>query len=222
MEFRSFAFTVRPKSGVPENSDLENGVINLLRKYKGFLVSEMEDGDRHLHGQIFFENPKRKHDFNKMLNVVCKRSKEIDWDYDQQRVLFAGTKIAYSDSWFLDYTNKPDSIFLFSDMPENTVPYYPTREEQDKVKAKADAVDKQLHHLVELWDEYYGPDHDHDMAPNSVQGIALFLYDMMFVQKKIRVIKEKKKITELRTSLFHYINGEGLNTTDKLKYMLPS
>jgi hypothetical protein len=44
----------------------------------------------------------------------------------------------------------------------------------------------------------------------------------MFVQKKIRVIKEKRKISEMRQSLYHYINGEGLNTIDKLKYMLPS
>jgi hypothetical protein len=221
MEFRSYAFTVRPKNGVPENSDLEKNVIRLLTKYKGFVASEMEDCDRHLHGQIFFDKPKRKHDFNKMLNVVCKRSIN-DWCYDQQRVLYAGTKIAYNDGWLLDYTNKPDSILLFNSLPDETASYYPSQEEQDSVKARADAVDKQLYHLFELWDQYYGPDHDHELAPNSEKGIALFLYDMMFVQKKIRVIKEKRKISEMRQSLYHYINGEGLNTIDKLKYMLPS
>jgi len=221
MGYRSYAFTIRPLSGVTPDSDFEKGVINMVRKYKGFVAAEMEDGNRHLHGQIFFEKPKRKHDFNEMMNTIAKRSL-TDWCYDQQRVMYAGTEIAYNDGWLLDYTNKPDSLMLYMEIPPDTQNYYPTEEEQNKVMSRAKAVDKQLHHLVELWDIYYGPDHDKELAPNSEQGIALFLYDMMFVEKKIRVIKEKRKISEMRSSLYHYINGEGLKTTDKLKYMLPS
>lgn len=221
MGYRSYAFTVRPKSGVPEDSDFEKGIIDMVRKYKGFVAFEMEEGARHLHGQIYFEKPKRKHDFNEMMNTIAKRTIP-DWCYDQQRVMYKGTEIAYSDGWILDYTNKPDSSLLYMGMPDDTRPYYPSEEEQKTVMARARAVDKQLHHLVELWDEYYGPDHEHELAPNSEQGIALFLYDMMFVEKKIRVIREKRKISEMRSSLYHYINGEGLKTTEKLKYILPS
>lgn len=222
MGYRSYAFTIRPLSGVPEGSAFEKGIIDMVRKYKGFVAFEMEEGARHLHGQIYFEKPKRKHDFNEMMNTIAKRSL-TDWCYDQQRVMYQGTEIAYSDGWILDYTNKPDSSLLYMGMPDDTRPYYPSEEEQKSVMARARAVDKQLHHLVELWKEYNEEQECEPLhAPDTEEGIAVFLYDMMFVQKKIRVIKEKRKISEMRSSLYHYINGEGLTTTEKLKYMIPS
>ncbi len=201
-EFRSFAFTIRPLGGVKENGDLEKSVIIYLTKYRGFVVSEKEGTQRHLHGQIFYEKPKRKFDVNKALNLLCQRS-VTGWDLSQQRVLHQGTKIAYNDDWWLNYTNKEsESELLYHDIPGNTVEYYPTPEQQQSVQARTNAVDKTFHHLVELY-EADPPPLANDFPDE--EDIRKWLYCLMYIDKKIKVIEDRRKFNQRAKSLFHYI-----------------
>jgi hypothetical protein len=193
---------VRPRAGVQENSDLEKSIIKMVTKYNGFVASEMEDHNRHLHGQMFFEKPKSSNDVNeKMLHVLCDRH-ITDWDMDQKRCLFGGTRHAYNDDWYLNYTNKPDSIMLadcFDNIKDRT-PYYPTKEEQEKAKARTNAVDKTFHHLSELYAE--------DPCPlQTVEQARKWFYTQMYVKKRIRVIEDKRKFNQRVNSLFHYLHA---------------
>jgi len=205
-KFRSFAFSLRPRAGVQENSDLENAIIKMVTKYNGFVASEMEDYKRHLHGQMFFEKPKSSNDVNdKMLNVLCERH-IVDWDMDQKRCLFGGTRHAYNDDWYLNYTNKPDSIMLadcFDNLKDRT-PYYPTEEEQEKAKARHNAKDKTFHYLKELYDK-----DPVQKTSNPSQGqIREWLYQQMYVKKNIRVIEDKRRFNQRAEALYHYLPSE--------------
>lgn len=194
--YKSFAFTVRPKFGVDENSALERKLIKYIEKYQGFLVSEKEGLERHLHGQIFYEKPKPKGRFNEQLESICKTTTD-NWSPDQSRVLRAGTKIAYSDSYFTEYTNK-GGVLLISNMPLSTTDYYPTEEEQDKVQRRANAVDQKYHRLSELYAEYS------ESIP-TLGKIKQFLFDIMFVSKKYHVVEDPKKRKWLADCLLEYI-----------------
>lgn len=202
-KFRSFAFSVRPRDGVQENSDLENSIIKMVTKYNGFVASEMEDTQRHLHGQMFFEKPKSSNDVNdKMLNVVCERHIK-DWDMEQKRCLFGGTRHAYNDDWYLNYTNKPDSIMLADcfDQIKDRTSYYPTKEDQEKAQAKHNAVDKLFHHLCELYTQ--------DPCPiQSIEQVKKWFYIQMYVKKTVRVIEDKRKFNQRVNSLYHYLHAD--------------
>jgi hypothetical protein len=64
----------------------------------------MEGESRHLHAQIFTNDPKRRSD-------ICRRLERIqakhdpDWSTASKRVLFSGIKVAYNDK-YLDYILK--------------------------------------------------------------------------------------------------------------------
>lgn len=205
-EFRSFSFTIRPLEGVKENSSLEKNVIDYVAKYKGFVAAEMEGTSRHLHGQIFFEKFKRKHDFNNALSKFCEESID-DWTPKQDYVMRSGTEVPYNNDWYLEYVNKPDTVMLLHGMPSNAFDYYPSKEEQQAVMAQARAVDKTFHNLQEMY----------RAAPLEVNGVKLngpsqdqvrqWFYIQMYVTKTIKVIEDKRKFNQRAVSLYHYLHA---------------
>lgn len=201
--FQSYAFTIRPLGGVPENSKLENYFRKMLKKYQGFLVSEKSGVERHLHGQVFFENPRTKSDFNRDFPVkYCKNALE-DWTSQQERVLKSGTKIAYSNDFYTEYTNKDDSVMLVDNFPEDATSYYPSREEQDKVKARANAKDAVHHHLEEMWNTM----NPYNKQPTEKE-VGIFLYEIMYVAKTYHVISDPRRRNQIVKSLTQYINAD--------------
>lgn len=199
--YRSYAFTVRPKLGVPPDSELERSLIKYIKKYQGFLVAEKEHEERHIHGQIFFEDPKPKGRFNEALESMCEKHLS-DWSSPQKRVLRGGTKIAYSDEFFTEYTNKGGDLLVES-MPQDTNQYYPSQEEQDAVRRRVLAADAKYHHLSEMFREYYKND-----APAELADIRKFLYDIMFVKKQYHVIEDPKKRTWTCKALLEYVRED--------------
>jgi len=195
--YKSYAFTLRPLNGVPLNSTIEQKAMKLVEKYNGFLVAEKEAQERHLHGQLFFPNGKRKYDLAKVLINIqeCQSPAEV-------RVLKGGIKIAYNNDFYTDYTNKPDSIMLIDKFIDNPQDYYPTEDEQEKVRNRARATDAKYHHLKELWEEQEGT------ACLTQQNITLYLYRLMYVDKKINVISDKKCFNQTAKSMFHYIAAD--------------
>jgi len=195
--YKSYAFTLRPRNGVAENSPCEQKAIKLVEKYNGFLVSEKTDEARHLHGQLFFPNGKRKYDLAKVLISVQDTSEPAEI-----RVLKQGIKIAYNDDFYTDYTNKPDSIMLTDKFIQNSQDYYPSEDEQEKVRNRARATDAKYHHLKELWEEQEHP------QPLNQKTVTLYLYRLMYVDKKINVISDKKCFNQTAKSMFHYIASD--------------
>lgn len=208
-----WAFTVRPRLGVSEDSPLENAFIELFRNNAGFLVAEKEGPERHLHGQMFFPKGKRKHDFNRDFLVKTCKKNILDWDTQQERVLKEGTELAYDNNFYTEYTNK-GGVLLVDDMPANPEEYYPSEEEQNRVQARANAKDAKYHHLKELWDE-----HREITQIPTLQSVAQFMYDIMFVENKYHVIEDPRKRSQTTRCLLEYLLKD---PTRGQHFMLPS
>ena len=198
--YKAFAYTIRPLNGVKPGKEIETKLIKYIKKHHGFIVAEKEDICRHLHGVIYYDKPKRKYDLALVLKSFQEAEQGTELSYQEERVLKGGLKIAYNDDFFTEYTNKSDSTLILDNLPENTKEYYPSEEEQAKVKRSSNAVDKTYNHLLDLWNES-----QRELSENAVK---VFMYDMMYVQKKIKVIEDRKKFNQRCISLFHYINGE--------------
>lgn len=209
---RSFAFTIRPLAGVPPDSELEQSFRKLLNKYPGFLVAEKTGIERHLHGQMFFENPRTKSDFNRDFPVNKCKKHLADWTPQQERVLKLGTKIAYSDDFYTEYTNKPDSELLVDNFPANSNEFYPSQDEQDKVKNRANAKDAKYYALAEMWQNSENP------CVPTYENVAKWLYNQMFVLKTIKCIEDRRKITQTVNTLTEYLNAD---ESRALAYMMP-
>lgn len=200
-EFKALAFTIRPPNGVSVSGTLEEKVIKYVKKYHGFVVAEMEGTKRHLHGVIYFDKPKRKRDLFVVLRGYQQEEQGTELNYNEERVLNGGIKIAYNDDFYIEYTNKLGSELILDNLPDDTSSYYPSEEEQFKAKRKSNAVDQTYNHLLELWEESGRT----DLTENSVK---IFMYEMMYVKKLIKVIEDKKKFNQRCISLYHYLNGE--------------
>jgi hypothetical protein len=74
--FKSYGITIRPKCGV--NEELQNNLLEKINKFKNldscFMISEKEGIERHLHIQVWFNEPRRKGDLKK---TIRKNSKSI-------------------------------------------------------------------------------------------------------------------------------------------------
>ena len=104
-KFQSFALTIRPRGGILKDGPLQKALETWLENWDYQLYAyEMEGESRHLHAQIFTNDPKRRSD-------ICRRLERIqakhdpDWSLASKRVLFSGIKVAYNDK-YLDYILK--------------------------------------------------------------------------------------------------------------------
>lgn len=210
-QFRTFAITVRPQNGF--QAETEQAFIKWFQKqHHAFAVIEMDGVERHLHAQIFYESPKSKGDLNKQLERICSRTIN-DWSPAQERVLKRGTKVAYNDDWMDEYLAKEDNI-IFNNPPDDTGPYYPSIDEQQRVLKAARAVDKRFHTWATDFteSEYYTQlieldEVDEFKAPIIV---AKFLAHQMFVAKKYPVVVEKRKRVEYAKCLWMYISEKAM------------
>ncbi len=204
-EYNSFAFTVRPTNGLIKGSNLENAIISWCKKQDYyFLCSEKEDEARHLHGQIWNYNSSNKSVVTRALKRMYEKHLE-DCNPAQLKVLSSGVKIAYSKDWTEEYLSKEDG-WLLNNPPEQEHLFYPSLEEQEKVKASTNAVDKYFHRLSELFKDKY-PEYKTFKNDYYKEKVIDFLNDAMFISKTITVIREKRKRIELRDSLHYYLFG---------------
>ena len=208
--FRSFAITVRPLNGITDET------INAYAKWfekldYAFAVTEKEGHERHLHAQIWTDVAKAKGDITKQVERICVRTIS-DWTQAQKKVLRGGIKIAYSD-WYLDYLAEndlkiDDPNIIYSKTPDNTYSFYPTEEEQDKVKTISNAVDPRFTDLEFKCLEYL----DKHSLPINLKTTARFLCDAMFNSRTIKVMMHQRDRCSLATSLYAFISKS--NDTD--------
>lgn len=201
--FRSFCLTIRPRDGIKDN--LVNKITSWLKKQQyAVAVLEMENEARHLHAQIWSDNERHKNDITKQMKRFCEALIE-DWDAAQSKVLRGGVKIAYSD-WYLEYLIDNDDKdyndrVLVNNPPDKTERFYPTEEEQERVKEVANSIDPRftkLEHDFHLWNETY-------LHEISMKSIALFLNWSMFEERTIKVIIQPRDRYAFCQALYLYI-----------------
>lgn len=202
--YRSYAITVRPRDGISDTTI--SAYLKWFEKLDyAFVCTEKEGVERHLHAQIWTDQPKAKGDIVKQVERICERTIN-DWDQAQKKVLRQGVKIGYSD-WYLDYLaeNELKDILcdiLYQQPPENTYPYYPTEEEQEKVKNTANAVDPRFTDLEYKCNDYL-TNKDLTLTHKSV---ARFLCDAMFNTRSIKVLMHQRDRTALATALYAFMS----------------
>lgn len=202
--FRSFAITVRPRDGISDTT------LAAYQKWfekvdYAFVCTEKEGVERHLHAQIWTDSPKAKGDIVKQVERISERTIN-DWDQAQKKVLRSGIKIAYSD-WFLDYLAEnelKDTLCdtLYEKLPQNTYAYYPTEEEQEKVKTTANAVDPRFTDLEYKCNDYLNKNN----LTLTIKTIARFLCDAMFISRSIKVLMHQRDRSALATALFAFMS----------------
>ena len=201
--YKSWGFTVRPKNGVEKDSKLENAILTWCKKQDfHFLCAEGEEECRHLHGQIWLDNPREKGEVQKALQRIYERI--IEPSPAEIKVLRSGVKIAYSKDFVENYLSKEDS-WISLDPPCDEEKYYPSKEEQEKVKNSANAVDKKYHRYSEMFKETYKEYKNIFGELKRKTTIAKWLGNQMFKEKTIPVIADKKHRTQLLECLKAYI-----------------
>jgi hypothetical protein len=207
MEFKSFGITINVKPGIVKGSKLEENLLKATKTANYYqIVSEKDGCERHFHIQLWFDDKKKKGDIKKKFERIL--SKEMFWDVDHKRHAIK-IKICYND-WILNYCEENElklngddySDMILDNMPAITEDYYPSEEEQENIKNKANAKDQKFYSWLELWNKYeYKCDNPRDI------DIAEFLGDMMFKSKTIPVIVDDKARRQNCKCLLAYIQG---------------
>lgn len=136
---RSYCFTVRPgATGQPGLSQETEQRLMVWMKKQPYAVAviEGEDESRHLHGQVWLEDPGCvRGQINTSLKRICEATIE-NWTKNNAKVLCQGTRIAYSD-WFMSYLD-PETrdkckildykYHVINNPPDKTEEYYPSEE----------------------------------------------------------------------------------------------
>lgn len=204
MSYKSYCFTIRPRLGLTELT--EEAIVKWLKKQPyGYATIEKQFEARHLHGQIWLDEPRMRGVVNKSLRLICEKTID-DWNSAQAKVLSNGTKIAYDDfytSYLIDKETKIGDIVncVYDKVPDRTEEYYPTEEEQEAVKKSSNAIDKRYHKLNEdyiKWEKY-----EKDW---TLMNVSLFIEDMMFRSKTIPVIQDSRVCRQVVKCLhaYHY------------------
>ena len=211
MSSRSFGITIRPKDGIAPNSNLEDKILNKISKTANYYhaVAEKTGIERHIHAQLWFDNPKQKGNIKKDYTRILER--EPFWDQDHKRHSIK-IKMCYND-WFDGYCIDNDDKkgiehcdILLDNVPEYSEEYYPSEEDQQKWIDENKAVDKTFHQLMVLYNEWI-PNH----VPQNLAQVSEFMNDMMFKSKKIKVIEDKRRRCQRTECLYHYIRGKAPN-----------
>ena len=131
------------------------------------------------------------------------------WDQNHKRHCI-DIKYCYNDWIYLyceenkEKEDNAEKIEMLEDHePLCTADFYPSQDEQNKMKQdnQEKFADAYFKNLENLWLVY--------ITESEIQltreTVAIFLSDMMFSSRKIRVIKEKRKRQELLDSLIMYL-----------------
>lgn len=209
MEFKSYAFTVRPRNGLSE--ELECRITSWLKKQDyAFAVTEMSAEAKHLHGQIFCNEPRVKGAVQLSLERIQEKY-DPDWDPASKKVLRRGVRIAYNGDFIEEYLNKEDSSVIYNSPPEEESSYYPSEEEQTKVKELSNAVDKRLHTISNLYRDWKSKNKDIAKVILREQRISMFLYDSWYISKTIPTLSnikfEKELLRRVRNYIYPYSEG---------------
>lgn len=206
----SFGITVRPLNGL--SPETEKRITSWLKKQDYALAVIEMDGTpaRHLHAQIWTQSAKTKSSIKTTLQRICKATIE-GWNPSQERVLNQGVKFAWNDNFYqeylLDNPAKPDPVnIIYDNIPEDRTQFYPSLEQQETFKAKANAVDKKYHHLQELY-KIYAKSHGYHGKCTKKWMVFEFLGDACCGSKTINLPKDDRTFKATATWLYRYMTN---------------
>lgn len=207
--YKSFAITVRPRDGLTDKT--RQALLTWIQRScdHGILVTEGSNQSNHAHIQIWNNEGRTRGVVSTAIQRICVRT-ILDWDRAQQKVMRNGIRIAYSD-WFDDYltdnlekTGDEKGIIHYENVPENTLEYYPTEDEQDKRKEKFNAVDQKYFDMNINYTAYL----EERGLRNTIVNCSTFMSWAIFEAKIYRVIEDPRKGRFICQWLWRYHDGK--------------
>lgn len=196
--YRSYCCTVRPRNGICDDR-LKLYKIWAEKQLGCYGVIEGQDETRHLHMQVWLENPRERGDVNTALVRIFKR---LDYEDNELKVLRRGTRIAYNDGFVDSYLDKGGTV-VFDNKPENTSEFYPTIEEQERVQNRSHAVDPYFHDLDEEYIKWGQEEEISDFLWYEDFAIQFLAYKM-FEARTMKVVRDRKQRRQLGICLAAY------------------
>lgn len=203
--YNSFAVTISLKDQDFEG-EIESWFTSWLSKQDyAFGVVEKDASQKlHAHAQIWNESPSKKGD----IFGTAFKSQILKYSPDSVVLGNRGalcSKIAYND-YFIEYQEKDIIKELICKLPQLTDKYYPSEEEQKKVQAEANAVDKEFHKYsvdYESWIQEH-PEHEDLFGKDRIRH---FFIDKWFVKHEYRMPRRKiDKIQMVENFYLYYFN----------------
>jgi len=189
-----YAITHRPKNGVSDH-DIEV-LTEYLRKKGNYykIITEKEGHERHIHAVLYLKDPAfKKNLVRAVLNLFP------DLLPEEKMVLRQGVKVSRSIQW-LDYLAKGDStVVIAENLPEvsHLEAFYPVSSRPVRESKKVTYYTR----LETLWYE-----HARDMLVANPENCRHFLFNMMYNERCIDVIRDDKTIIQVSRHLSRYIN----------------
>lgn len=204
--YKSFALTIRPRAGITNDTILAFKSWLSKQDY-AVAVTEMEGDSRHLHAQLWLNEGRTKDDVSKAVKRICERTIS-DWDAAQTKVLRGGIRIAYSD-WYLEYLvdnedkgEVNNENIIINNPPDRTEHYYPSEEEQEKVKQVSQAADPRFLAMEQECNEWLTMEN----KEVTLKNIAQWLCYAMFSQRTMKVLINQRDRTALCKTLYAYMS----------------
>ena len=200
-KYRSYGITISTLE--PVEGEAQLALVKWLKKqdysYGVIEGGEGKEQERHLHAQVWYDEPREKGTLNKAL----KRIVEKHFPESKPHIAIK-IKVAYNDDFLEKYMTKDITELVTDNIPTACQEYYPSQEEQDKVKKKAHIADHKMNHLEELFYEWVDEDEPTTELLKKAQ-VSRFLTDMMYKSRKIKVPTDMKIQRNLCSVFTNYL-----------------
>jgi len=189
-----YAITHRPKDGVSDK-DCTVLIDYLQKKSKYYkVITEKEGHERHIHAVAYLKEPTLPKSIVRALTNLYPALR-----VEEKIVFRQGIKVSKSLQW-LDYLTKGDSTVVLADnLPEKAhlESFYPVRKTTPRETKKLTYYLR----LEKLWYEHARP-----MLVANPENCRHFLFNMMYSERLIDVIRDDKSIIQISRHLARYIN----------------
>lgn len=199
MKFKTFAITLRPRSGVSDDDILK--FTQYWKKKSEFyhIVTEKLGSAKHIHAALFLKKESSR-------SNVCQLMKQTfdHLDESEKSVMLKGIKVLYSNSFIDTYMDKDDdTVVVESNLPESGTleSWYPRKEEIPVKGSKNKSA--YLHELESLWYKYQPTTQE----INTMEA-RNFLYNMMYNKREINYIKNDRDIFQMARHLVRFLRKE--------------
>lgn len=198
--FRSYALTLRPRNGVTPSQISTVSAWIQKRSTHYHIVTEKSDHECHLHAALYLKTDVTRSNF---VTVWIRLLKTFDLDPEELSVARKGVRILYSNDFIENYLDKDDdTVVIASCLPEMRLlnQYYPPKPE-DPSQAKARKCSAYYHHLEALWHKHKRP-----LLEVNTVNCRHFLFNMMYNERCINVIRDDKTIIQTAKHLTRWLN----------------
>jgi hypothetical protein len=198
-KYRSYAITISTVEDVEK--ELQEKLMKWIKKqdFAYGVIEHDKQGVRHAHFQVWYNVEREKGSLKTALKNIIQKYAPLSRPH-----IAIFIKIVYNDDWLEEYMAKDVIELLIDNVPIGTDEFYPSQEEQEKVKSQSNAVDQRFHRYAVDFKEWW--DKPAEVPINKID-VARFLSDMMFHSKKYPVIIDKKNRVNIATSLYCYLHG---------------